>query len=146
MLTPRFMAIASFLIIALLQAGCFDLFSRHELGNITESQVIGDWRLTLDSAKRFLVYPIPSNTKSTAQFFADNRCVLNNFFCDGLLYSGEGTWKIEKEGSSVSALYISGFYGAERPVILSCYFTLIHGKLILWENWGETDYIDYERS
>jgi hypothetical protein len=139
---------------AAVQLGCFpDYFPRRKAKDITDSQIIGRWQLRPASAERFLAYPVPGGTKSTAEFSSGGRCSLTNFVENGDLYSGEGTWELGTEsdrgGSPFSVLEIRlPNSSGGRPHIFRFNFSREHKTLILWQYIGDADsreYIEYER-
>jgi hypothetical protein len=151
----RRLAFSAVSLAAGLLTACFpDYFPRRQLRNIVPEQVVGTWQLRPTRvSQRFLAYPVPADTKSTAEFSSDGSCSLNNLIDNGDLFSGKATWNLtteeDRDASHVSVLEIhlpNSAGGHEH--IFRFYFTHVHEKLIFWQYIGDPDsreYVEYER-
>jgi hypothetical protein len=143
MLNTRAALVIALVLLTLL-TGCLpDYFPRRKLAGISESEVIGKWKLTQS-------YPpavLPED--AGAEFLAGGRCTLHKFADGEDEISGDYTWQVDVEDDSkASVLYIAGFGTPQHPQRKSFYFTRKHGKLVLWNYIGDPDarhYIEYER-
>jgi len=132
------------LIAGALLVGCLpDYFPRRPLRGISESEVVGAWKLTRSAP------PAAWSDDGGVEFFPGGKCTLKKFAHGDNESSGDYTWRITVEdGSKASTLCITGFGPPERPLTTFFYFTRHHGKLVLWQYVGDPDsreYIEYER-
>ena len=132
------------LVTAALLVGCLpDYFPRRPLRSVSESEVVGQWKLTHSAA------PAAWSDEGGAEFFPGGRCSLKKFAHGDDESSGDYSWRIAVEdGSKASMLCITGFGTPQRPLTTFFYFTRKGGKLVLWQYVGDPDardYIEYER-
>jgi hypothetical protein len=142
---PSITRLAAAVLVGALLVGCpfVDYFPRRPLKNVSESQVVGKWKLTKSHP------PAAWAEDATAEFHADGTCSLHKFAHGDDETSGSYGWRIDLEdGSKASVLYITGFGTPQHPLTISFRFTRKHGKLVLWQYVGDPDsgnYIEYER-
>lgn len=143
MLKTRAVLVITLVMLTLL-AGCLpDYFPRRKLGGISESEVVGKWKLTQSYP------PAAWSEDAGAEFLAGGHCTLHKFADGDDEISGDYTWQVDVEDDSkASVLHITGFGTPQHPQWISFYFTRKHGKLVLWDYIGDPDgrhFIEYER-
>jgi hypothetical protein len=136
-------SVVAFVTLTLL-AGCLpDYFPRRNLGGVSESEVVGKWKLTQSYP------PAAWSEDAGAEFFGGGHCTLHKFADGDDEISGDYTWQVDVEADSkASVLHITGFGTPQHPLRISFHFTRKHGKLVLWDYVGDPDgrhYIEYER-